>query len=158
MGSILKRRARRDEGGAAAVEFALILIPLLWLVFGLVQYGWYFYAMQAGSSAVGDAARRIAVGNCQTTSQVQGVIFNHLGAATTASSASGIATTITYVKADGSGPASSPGEIGGSVTVTATFPTMDMHFPLIPVPGSGQITRTNVARIEDLDSTQGTCS
>ena len=27
MGSILKRRARRDEGGAAAVEFALILIP-----------------------------------------------------------------------------------------------------------------------------------
>jgi Flp pilus assembly protein TadG len=153
-----RRRARRDEGGAAAVEFALVLIPLLYLVFGLIQYGWYFYAMQSGSSAVGDAARRIAVGNCTTSSQVKTVIYNHLGAATTASSSSGITTTITYTKADGSGTVSAPGEIGGAVTVTATFPTLNMHFPLIPVPGNGDITRTNVARIEDLDSSQGTCS
>jgi Flp pilus assembly protein TadG len=158
MTSFTRLRRRRDEGGAAAVEFALILIPMLYLVFGLIQYGWYFYAMQSGSSAVGDAARRIAVGNCQSTSQVQGVIFNHLGAATTASSASGITATITYTKADGSGAASSPGEIGGGVTVTATFPTLNMHFPFIPVPGGGDVTRTNVARIEDLDSSQGTCS
>jgi Flp pilus assembly protein TadG len=151
-------RRRRDERGASAVEFALILIPLLYLVFGLVQYGWYFYAMQSGSSAVGDAARRIAVGNCQTTSQVQTVIHDHLGAATTASSASGITTTITYAKADGSGSMAAPGEIGGAVTLTATFPTLNMHFPLIPVPNSGNVTRTNVARVEDLSSTQGTCS
>jgi Flp pilus assembly protein TadG len=158
MTGIRRRRERRDEGGAAAVEFALVLIPMLYLVFGLIQYGWYFYAMQSGSSAVGDAARRIAVGNCQTTGQVQTVIFNHLGAATTASSAAGVNATITYTKADGSGTTTSPGEIGGSVTVTATFPTLDMHFPFIPVPGGGSVTRTNVARIEDLDSSQGTCS
>jgi Flp pilus assembly protein TadG len=150
-------RRRRDEDGAAAVEFALVLIPLLYLVFGLVQYGWYFYAMQSGSSAVGDAARRIAVGNCQTVGQVQTLIKDHLGAATTASSAGDIQTTITYTKADGSS-ASAPGEIGGSVTVSAKFPTLNMHFPLIPVPGDGDITRTNVTRIEDLDSSQGTCS
>jgi Flp pilus assembly protein TadG len=158
MGSILKRRAGRDEGGAAAVEFALVLIPLLWLVFGLIQYGWYFYAMQSGSSAVGDAARRVAVGNCTTTAQVQTVIFNHLGAATTASSPSGITTTVTYTKADGSGSVAAPGEIGGAVTIEATFPTLNMHFPFIPVPSGGNITRTNIARIEDLDSSQGTCS
>jgi Flp pilus assembly protein TadG len=158
MGRIARRRVRRDESGASAVEFALVLIPLLWLVFGLVQYGWYFYAMQSGSSAVGDAARRIAVGNCTTTAQVQTVIFNHLGAATTASNSSGITTTITYKKADGSGTVAAPGEIGGAVTVTATFPTLNMHFPLIPVPGDGSVTRTNVTRIEDLDSSQGTCS
>jgi Flp pilus assembly protein TadG len=151
-------RRRRDEDGAAAVEFALVLIPLLYLVFGLVQYGWYFYAMQSGSSAVGDAARRIAVGNCTTTSEVKGVIYDHLGAATTASSSSGITTTITYTKADGSGSVAAPGEIGGSVTVTATFPTLNMHFPFIPVPDDGNVTRTNVTRIEDLDSSQGTCS
>jgi len=151
-------RRRRDEGGAAAVEFALVLIPLLYLVFGLVQYGWYFYAMQSGSSAVGDAARRIAVGNCTTTSEVKGVIYDHLGAATTASSSSGITTTIAYTKADGSGSVAAPGEIGGSVTVTATFPTLNMHFPFIPVPDDGNVTRTNVTRIEDLDSSQGTCS
>jgi Flp pilus assembly protein TadG len=150
-------RKRRDEGGAAAVEFALVLIPMLFLIFGLIQYGWYFYAMQAGSSAVGDASRRVAVGNCQTVGQVQTLLKNHLGAATTASTAGAIATTVTYTKANGT-TASAPGEIGGSVTVTATFPTLDMHFPFIPVPGSGTITRTNVARIEDLSSSQGTCS
>jgi Flp pilus assembly protein TadG len=151
-------RRRRDEGGAAAVEFALVLIPLLYLVFALVQYGWYFYAMQSGSSAVGDAARRIAVGNCQTLAQAQTLIYNDLGAATTASSSSGVTTTVTYTKADGSGSVSAPGEVGGAVTVTATFPTLNMHFPFIPVPNSGSVTRTNVARVEDIDSTQGTCS
>ena len=150
-------RRRRDEGGAAAVEFALVLIPLLYLVFALVQYGWYFYAMQSGSSAVGNAARRIAVGNCQTTGQVQALLKSNLGPATTASSASGITTTITYTNADGS-PALSPGQIGGSVTVTATYPTLNLHFPFIPVPNSGDVTRTNVARVEDIDSSQGTCS
>jgi Flp pilus assembly protein TadG len=158
MGVIARLRTRRDEGGASAVEFGLVMIPLLWLVFGLVQYGWYFYAMQSGSSAVGDAARRIAVGNCTTTSQVQTVIYNHLGAATTASSASGVTVTVTYAKADGSANIAAPGEIGGAVTVTATFPTLDMHCPLIPVPNGGNVTRTNVARVEDIDSSQGTCS
>jgi len=156
-------RRRRDQHGAAAVEFALVLIPMLYLIFGLIQYGWYFYAMQSGSSAVGDAARRLAVGNCQTVAQVQTLLKSHLGAATTASSASQIATTVSYTTANGSpsGPPSdptNPTQIGGSVTVTATFPTLNMHFPFIPVPGSGDITRTNVARIEDLDSSQGTCS
>src|SRR4051795_9896208 len=113
-----RRRARRDEGGAAAVEFALIMLPLLYLVFGLIQYGWYFYAMQSRSSAVGDAARRIAVGNCQTVAEVQTLLKDNLGAATTASTPSGIATTITYTATDGSSM-SAPGQIGGSVTVTA---------------------------------------
>jgi hypothetical protein len=35
---------------------------------------------------------------------------------------------------------------------------LNMHFPFIPVPNSGSVTRTNVARIEDIDSSQGTCS
>ena len=150
-------RRRRDQDGAAVVEFALILIPMLYLVFGLIQYGWYFYAMQSGSSAVGDAARRVAVGNCQTVAEVQTLLKNNLGGATTSSSASGITTTVTYTAADGS-PIAAPGQIGGSVTVTASFPTLNLQFPFIPVPNGGTVTRTNVARIEDLDSSQGTCA
>jgi Flp pilus assembly protein TadG len=163
MTSFTRLRRRRDEGGAAAVEFALVLIPMLYLVFGLIQYGWYFYAMQSGSSAVGDAARRAAVGNCQTVGDVQTLLKNHLGAATTASNASQITTTLSYTKADGSpsGPpndATNPAQVGGSVTVTATFPTLNMHFPFIPVPNNGDVTRTNVARLEDTSSSEGTCS
>ena len=148
-------RTRRDEHGAAAVEFALVLLPMLYLVFGLIQYGWYFYAMQSGSSAVGDAARRVAVGNCQTTADVQTLLKTNLGAATTASSAGAISTTVTYTNTDGSAD-SAPGHLGGTVTISATFPTLNMHFPLIPVPNGGSITRTTVARIED--TTAGQCS
>jgi Flp pilus assembly protein TadG len=130
---------------------------LLVLVFGIIQYGWYFYAMQAGSSAVGDAARRVAVGNCQTTAQAQTLIYNKLGGATTASSSSGVTTTVAYTNLDGT-PDTSPGHIGGSVLVTATFPTLNLHFPFIPVPNGGSVTRSTFARIEDITATQGACS
>jgi Flp pilus assembly protein TadG len=130
---------------------------LLVLVFGIIQYGWYFYAMQAGSSAVGDAARRVAVGNCPSTTQVQTLIYNKLGPATTASSSSGVTTTVTYTNNDGT-PDTAPGHIGGSVLITATFPTLDIHFPLIPVPNGGSVTRSTFARIEDTSATQGACS
>jgi hypothetical protein len=96
-------------------------------------------------------------------SDVQNLLKTQLGSATTASSASQITTTLSYTKADGTASGSpsdptNPAQVGGSVTVTATFPTLNMHFPFIPVPNNGDVTRTNVARIEDLDSTQGTCS
>jgi Flp pilus assembly protein TadG len=148
---------RRDDKGAAAVEFALIMPILLILLFGIIQYGFYFYAMQAGSSAVGDAARRVAVGNCQTTAQVQTLIYNKLGPATTASSSSGVTTTVSYTNSDGSS-GTAPGEIGGSVQVTATFPTLNLRFPFIPVPGNATVTRSTFARIEDIVATQGACS
>jgi Flp pilus assembly protein TadG len=148
---------RRDDEGAAAVEFALIMPLLLILLFGIVQYGFYFYAMQAGSSAVGDAARRVAVGNCQNAGQVQTLLYNKLGPATTASSASGVTTTVSYTNTDGSAD-NAPGHIGGSVLVTVTFPTLNLRFPFIPVPNNGSVTRSTFARIEDTDATQGACS
>ena len=47
---------RRGQDGAAAVEFALDRArSSLLLIFGMVQYGIYFYAMQAGTAAVGEA-------------------------------------------------------------------------------------------------------
>jgi Flp pilus assembly protein TadG len=153
-----KLRERRDQRGAAAVEFGLVLIPMLYIIFATIQYGLYFYSMQAGSSAVNNAVRRVVVGNCTTTGQVQTLIYNNLGAATTASSPSGVTTTVTYQSADGTTTVASPGEIGGAVTVTATYPIVNLHFPFIPMPNAGTVTRTNVGRVEDLSSTQGTCS
>jgi Flp pilus assembly protein TadG len=40
--SMTRFRRRRDEGGAAAVEFALLAPIVLLLVFGIIQYGLYF--------------------------------------------------------------------------------------------------------------------
>jgi Flp pilus assembly protein TadG len=152
------RPRTRDQSGAAAVEFALVLIPMLYLIFGVIQYSFVFYSMQAGSAAVNHALRRIAVGNCPTTAQVQALIYSDLGSATSATSASGVTTTVIYQSADGTTTVAAPGQIGGAVTVTATYPIANLHFPFIPIPNNGNVTRTNVARVENLTSATGTCS
>ena len=60
------RSARAGESGAAAVEFALIAPLLLLLVFGGIQYGLYFWAVQGGSDIARSAARSAAVGEPAT--------------------------------------------------------------------------------------------
>lgn len=154
-----RRLARRSQSGTAAVEFALIAPILLMLVCGLIQYGWYFYAMQSGTSAIGEATRRMAVGDCQSSSELQTFLYNRLGAATTASASSGITiVTRSYTKSDGTTTANSPGEIGGTVTLTATYPTLNLNLPLMKAPNGGNVTRSATARIEDVQAMAGGCS
>jgi len=155
---LTRMRARRGQDGAAAVEFALLAPVLILLVCGLIQYGWYFYAMQSGTSAVGEATRRMAVGDCQTSGEVQSLLKARLGPATSVA-ASGITVTPVYTKADGTTTTpSAPGEIGGTVTLTATFPTLNLNLPLISAPNGGTVTRSATARIEDISSMTGGCS
>ena len=154
---ITRQRPRRSQNGAAAVEFALLAPVLILLVCGLIQYGWYFYAMQSGTSAVGEATRRMAVGDCQTAGEVQTFLKARLGPATSVAAA-GISVTPAYTKADGTTTAASPGEIGGTVTLSATFPTLNLNLPLISAPNGGTVTRSATARIEDVSSMTGGCS
>lgn len=141
------------QRGASAVEFALVMLPLFYLVFGIMQYGWYFYSMQAGASAVGDATRRISVGDCTNTSELKTMLKNRLGSATTAS-ASSLSPNVAYTNADGT----TVPKIGGTVTVTLTYPTLDMKFPLIPVPNNGNVTRIVTARVEDTAPSGAGCT
>jgi Flp pilus assembly protein TadG len=152
------KRPRRSQHGAAAVEFALIAPIFILLVFGLIQYGWYFYAMQSGTSAVGEATRRMAVGDCQTPAEVQHFVRDRLGQATTATSDSAITVvTKTYTKADGTTGMAYPGEIGGTVTLSVTFPTFNLNLPIISAPNGGDVTRSATARIEDVSAMTGGC-
>src|SRR4051812_4849868 len=64
-------RRERDRRGAAAVEFALVMLPLLTLTLGIIQYGWWFYTAQSASSGGREAARRLSVGDCQTGTQAR---------------------------------------------------------------------------------------
>lgn len=152
----LTHRWVRDEGGSSAVEFALIAPLLFLLVFGIIQYGYYFYAMQAGTAAVGDATRRLAVGDCQSSSELKNLIKDKLGAAST-TAASTITTAVVYTR-DGGTVDVAPGTIGGSVELTATYATLNLHFPFVPLPSDGSVTRTVFARVEDLDASPGGCS
>lgn len=148
----------RNQRGATAVEFALVALPLFYLLFGIVQYGIYFYSMQAGTSAVGEATRRLTVGNCQDNTQLKQFLSDRLGLAST-TPASSLAPTVVY-KSAASPPStmSAPGEVGGSVELTLTFSPINMHFPFIPLPNGGQVTRTSFGRVEDTASLVNGCT
>jgi hypothetical protein len=52
---------RRTEHGAAAVEFALVLLPLMLIVLGVLQYGLYFNDYLQARQAVRQGARTAVV-------------------------------------------------------------------------------------------------
>lgn len=58
--SLQQPRQRRRERGAAAVEFALILLPLLALAFGIVEYGRAIYHYDIVAKSVRAASRLVA--------------------------------------------------------------------------------------------------
>lgn len=53
-------RRRRDDG-AAAVEFALVIVPLMTLVLGILMYGFMLSFRQSVSQAAAEGARAAAV-------------------------------------------------------------------------------------------------
>jgi Flp pilus assembly protein TadG len=62
------RRFMRRQDGAVAVEFALILLPFLALMFGIMETALVFFADQTLETAVADSARLIMTGQAQTQS------------------------------------------------------------------------------------------
>jgi Flp pilus assembly protein TadG len=69
----LLSRHRRDERGAAALEFALVVIPLLLILGGIVNFGVAFSQKLALDNAVRQAARAAVVdtGSTDITTQAQ---------------------------------------------------------------------------------------
>jgi Flp pilus assembly protein TadG len=125
-------RRRRDQGGAAAVEFGLIMIPFFVLVFGLIEYGWYFYVAQNTSGAASTVARKMEVGDCWASGQAQ----------TFAHSQSGQVTSVTNSLGATASPAS-----GTAFTVTVVADAKLL--PFLPLPDGGTVTRTVSAQVED---------
>jgi Flp pilus assembly protein TadG len=60
------RRFVRRQDGAVAVEFGLILLPFLALMFGIMETALVFFADQTLETAVADSARLIMTGQAQT--------------------------------------------------------------------------------------------
>ena len=60
------RRFMRRQDGAVAVEFGLILLPFLALMFGIMETALVFFADQTLETAVADSARLIMTGQAQT--------------------------------------------------------------------------------------------
>lgn len=66
------------EGGATAVEFAMISIPFLALLFAIFELGAMFLASSAMDAAVEQAARQIRTGQLQATASNNAAGFKTL--------------------------------------------------------------------------------
>jgi Flp pilus assembly protein TadG len=139
MSSIKRRRARRGEGGAAAVEFALLAPIVLLLVFGIIQYGLYFWADQGGSDAARDAARLAAVGKPIDCSDFQDDVQSSID-----KMGNNFDITRTYNDTDGIAGIT----VGDTVTVTVEFDSIDLHIPFLPFIQDGRVSSTAKARVE----------
>jgi Flp pilus assembly protein TadG len=131
---------RRSERGAAAVEFALICIPFIILIFGLIQYGWYFYVSSTTSGAASNMARRLEVGDCWTNPQ----------ALQLAQQESPYITTLDITDATGN-PITLAGATPGVTQIRVTVDADANIIGFLPVPNAGIVTRTVQARLEDVD-------
>lgn len=62
----LVRRFMRRQDGAAAVEFALVALPFLALIFAILETALVFFAGQSLDAAAAEAGRLIMTGQAQT--------------------------------------------------------------------------------------------
>jgi Flp pilus assembly protein TadG len=56
----MRARVRRDDSGAAVVDFVMMSILLIMLLFGVLQVAVYFYARNVAAASAADAARYAA--------------------------------------------------------------------------------------------------
>ncbi len=59
------RRFARHQGGVAAIEFALVVIPFVAMLFAIIETAIVFFASQVLETAVADSARLILTGQAQ---------------------------------------------------------------------------------------------
>lgn len=73
------RRRRSSQKGAAAVEFAIVLLPLILITFGIIEFGTYLYNQQVITNASREGARAGIVASSPrvTYPAIQEVVENY---------------------------------------------------------------------------------
>ena len=135
--------AHRDEDGAAAVEFALLLPLIVLLLFGIIEFGLAFNTRIQATNAAREGARMaiVGIGN-----------WGNIGGGTSFWQAvqqdAGLADIENCVL-------STEDVVGGTLTVTFDYP-LDLAIPFMPNPPSWQTgTARATMRIEQLSAPGG---
>lgn len=138
-------RKARSEDGASAVEFALVLLPLTLILFGIINYSYMFTVRQALTQSSAEGARAGAVvqaGDGVTATQAATNAVNDALDGFGLSCADGELTCAT------STAGCSGGNPAQCVTVTVTLPQSAFQLidlPLTPMPDT--LTFTSSAEI-----------
>jgi len=155
-----RSRAGRRQSGATAVEFGLIVLPLFYMLFGIIQYGFYFWSMQAGSNAVRDAARYSAVGTL-SCGDLQSRVEDLISAAGRDEDGDDI-PDVTVTRQFGTIDPTDPDmiqpadpKIGDTVRVKIAFKSFEIG--LIPIPNNAVVVQSADSRVENVTSISGDC-
>jgi len=145
-----QRHQLPPDRGAAAVEFALVLPLLFLLLFGIIQYGYGFFQLQAAQATAHEAVRRAALGidDCDGTGAGSLVSFDDV--VTGVAEGNGMALddiTRRRLVYDNDLGTDDPPQPGDSVQVEITY-TPGLDFPLIPYPET--ITRRASTTVMDV--------
>ena len=140
------KRRETDERGASAVEFALVLPLLCMFLFGIVQYGLFFWSTQSAANAARDGARRGAVG--QTCAELTATTTSVIKFA----QATPTVTRRYYAETDTAFASPIAAATGRNVRVVVTYNSTNFHFPFVPVPNSGAVREVAIARVENYNA------
>jgi Flp pilus assembly protein TadG len=134
---------QRDQDGAAAVEFALLLPLLVLLLFGLIQFGIAFNTKIQATNAAREGARMAVVGIDNWADVGGGLPFWQ---AVQQNAGVGDIDNCVLDTTD---------VVGGTLTVTFDYP-LDLVIPFMPNPPSWQTgTAQATMRIEQLSASIG---
>ncbi len=138
--------ARRDQEGAAAVEFALLLPLLVLLLFGMIEFGLAFNTRIQATNAAREAARRAVVGIDDWSNLGGGLPFWQV-----VRQEAGVGSiTNCVLSTDPPIPV-----VGGTLTVSFDYP-LNLRIPFMPNPPSWQTGRASASmRIEQLSAPEG---
>ena len=114
---------RRDEQGAAAIEFAIAVPVLILLIYGIFRIGLLFQANAGMQHALGEGARYATIFPTPTDAQIQTRMNSKL-----------------FGKGYGTFTVAPPASSTGFKTLTVTY-TTPMDFLLVPGP-TVTLTRT----------------
>ena len=138
--------ASRSERGASAVEFALVLPLLLMFLFGIIQYGYGLFQLQALSSTVDEATRAAATGisDCGLfTGTLKGLADGN------GLDADKLKAVQVQWTAKNRTPTDRPDPLG-QVKVSVSLTPLRIGFPLIPFPGT--LSSTKTAAMQSVDN------
>lgn len=129
-------RRKRDEDGAAAVEFALVVIPLVLILFGIISYAYMFSVRQALTQAAAEGARAAAVAQTNPSGAALAAVNKALeGNGRLSCGSNGLTCTA------GTPQPCREGAQCVTVTVSLNYNTFNpFDFPLIPMPNTLSFT------------------
>jgi Flp pilus assembly protein TadG len=139
MRKLRPRHARRDERGAAALEFALVVVPLLLILGGIVNFGVAFSQKLALDNAVRQAARAAVVDTGADPAAEAVAAFNG-----TAIARQGEAVAISY---GGGITTCEDSDFGDRIQVVGTFKSKFMFPWLLPGPPTS-MTFTSIGEFQ----------